>query len=148
VGPSPNTMERYHQGFLAPISRRSTLLEAQDHTPDLYTLNLYQDAEKHKIADHWMPEQIEDYFDAIAPFNDQLVQAKFWWILEVWPIKVRIQNKENDAWVKKVRMNLGRYRVVQEEEPKLHWTVQQRMLETGYKPQVRMGRGAAWRFVV
>jgi hypothetical protein len=47
-----------------------------------------------------------------------------------------------------VRMNLGRYRVVQEEEPKLHWTVQQRMLETGYKPQVRMGRGAAWRFVV
>lgn len=148
VGPSPNTMERYHQGALAPLSRRSTLLEAQDEKADIYTLNLYQDAEKRKIAEHWMPEQIEDYFDAIAPFNDQLVQAKFWWVLEVWPIKVRIQNKDDDAWAKKVRMNLGRYRVVQEAEPKLHWTVEQRMLETGYKPQVRMGRNAAWRFVV
>ncbi|KAI4852515.1 hypothetical protein E4T44_01430 [Aureobasidium sp. EXF-8845] len=148
VGPSPNTMERYHQGTLAPLPRRSTLLEAHGDRHDLYTLNIHQDTEKLKLANHWTPEQIEDYFDAIAPFNDQLVQAKFWWILEVWPIKVRIQNKDDDAWVKKVRMNLGRYRGVQEEEPKLHWTVQQRMMETGYKPQVRIGRGAAWRFVV
>jgi len=148
VGPSPNTMERYHQGSLAPISRRSTLLEAADEKSDLYTLNLPSITQNPDSASHWMPEQIEDYFDAIAPLNDQLIQAKFWWILEVWPIKVRIQEKENDAWVKKVRMNLGRYRVVQETEPQLHWTVQQRMVETGYKPQVRMGRGAAWRFVV
>ncbi|KAI4716939.1 hypothetical protein E4T48_06872 [Aureobasidium sp. EXF-10727] len=150
VGPSPNTMEKYHQGELAPISRRSTLLEAQDtdHRDGLYNLNLYQDRERHKIVDHWMPEQIEDYFDAITPFNDQLVQAKFWWILELWPIKVRFQSKDEDTWIKKVRMNMGRYRAVQEPEPNLHWTVQQRMLDTGYKPQVRLGRNAAWRFVV
>ncbi|KAG9605802.1 hypothetical protein KCU84_g6463, partial [Aureobasidium melanogenum] len=150
VGPSPNTMEKYHQGELAPISRRSTLLEAQDsnHKDGLYNLNLYEDIEKRKRSEHWMPEQIEDYFDAIAPINDQLVQAKFWWILELWPIKVRFQSKHEDTWIKKVRMNLGRYRAVQEPEPNLHWTVQQRMLDTGYKPQVRLGRGAAWRFVV
>ena len=148
VGPSPKTMEKYQQGSLAPLSRRSTLLEAANEKSELYNLNLHQNTSSHKPSEHWMPEQIEDYFDAITPFNDQLSQAKFWWVLEVWPIKVRLQNKDDDAWVKKVRMNLGRYRVVQEQEPNLHWTVQQRIEETGYKPQVRMGRNAAWRFVV
>ncbi|THW48985.1 hypothetical protein D6D21_02648 [Aureobasidium pullulans] len=150
VGPSPNTMEKYHQGEIAPISRRSTVLEAQDddHKHGLYNVNLWQDAEKQKIAEHWVPEQMEDCLDAIAPLNDQLVQAKFWWILEVWPIKVRLQPRDSDTWVKKVRMNMGRYRVVQESEPNLHWTVQQRMQDTGYKPQVRLGRNATWRFIV
>jgi hypothetical protein len=63
--------------------------------------------EMHDIADHRMPEQNKDYSDAIAPLNDQLVQAKFWRSLEVWTIKVRIQRKDDDAWVKKVWMKLG-----------------------------------------
>ncbi|KAI5272334.1 hypothetical protein E4T47_04499 [Aureobasidium subglaciale] len=150
MGPSPDTMEKYQKGELAPITRRSTILEAQDddHRNGLLDVNLYQDAEKRKIAEHWMPEQIEDYFDAITRFNDQLVQAKFWWLLEFWPIKVRVQSKDSDSWIKKVSVNRGRYRVVQESEPRLHWTVQQRMQDTGYKPQVRLGRNAAWTFVV
>ncbi|KAF1352435.1 hypothetical protein BDV97DRAFT_293338 [Delphinella strobiligena] len=150
LGPSPRTMERYQSGDIEPISRRSTVLEAVDEKDrnGLYRVNLWQDEEKQKLAEHWVPEQIEDYFDAISPINDQLVQAKGWWVLEVWPIKVRVQPKNSDAWIKKIAMNLGRYRPVQEAEPNLHWTVQQRMIDKGYKTRVRVDRGATWRVVV
>lgn len=150
LGPSPRTMERYESGNIEPISRRSTVLEAVDENDrnGFYRVNLWQDKERQKLAEHWVPEQIEDYFDAISPINDQLVQAKGWWVLEVWPIKVRVQPKNSDTWVKKVAMNLGRYRPVQEPGPNLHWTVQQRMIDKGYKTRVRIDRGATWRVVV
>ncbi|PBP15518.1 hypothetical protein BUE80_DR013712 [Diplocarpon rosae] len=70
-----------------------------------------------------------DHFDALAPLNDQLVLARLWWLLELWPVKVRVQTREKAAWEKKVRMNMGRYRAVRELEPKMHWTVGRRVEE-------------------
>lgn len=95
-----------------------------------------------------VPEQVEDYFDAISPLNDQLVDAKGWWVLECWPIKVRIQPADSDSWVKKVRMNLGRHRPVQETRPNLHWTVQRRVEEMDYQVKARLDKNAHWRVVV
>ncbi|KAK4541310.1 hypothetical protein LTR36_008068 [Oleoguttula mirabilis] len=148
IGPPPSLMEKYEDGTLAPIHRRSTALEpvnAED--PDgLYKIMIWDKTEE-VMADHWVPEQVEDYFDAISPINDQLVVAKGWWVLEVWPIKVKIQHKESGEWIKKVGLNLGRFRAVEDEEPSLHWTVEQRMHATGYKVRIRKDKHAVWRIV-
>lgn len=96
----------------------------------------------------WVPEQVEDYLDAVQPIKDQLELAKSWWVLEIWPIKVRIQPKDSDTWVKKVRMNLGRYRCAQEHAPNVHWTVEERMRAKGYEIKTRKDKNASWHFVV
>ncbi|KIM99414.1 hypothetical protein OIDMADRAFT_167003 [Oidiodendron maius Zn] len=90
-----------------------------------------------------LPEQVEDHFDALQPINDMLKQAKGWWVLEIWPVKVKTQKKANQ-WEKKVAMNLGRFRPVQEIEPKMHWTVKLRMEKTGYKLKNDVAKDATW----
>ncbi|KUJ09694.1 uncharacterized protein LY89DRAFT_711013 [Mollisia scopiformis] len=162
VGPSPKTLELWEKGGLPSLKRRSTVLGLQDsheekqqqsskrRESDLNTLTNSQDTTNPM---HLLPEQVEDYFDALAPMNDQLVLAKPWWILEFWPIKVRIQRDEEDGgyWEKVVRWNLGRYRCVQETDPRMHWTVEMRMgegdKERAYKLRARVDRDASWRSV-
>ncbi|KAF2217779.1 hypothetical protein CERZMDRAFT_30483 [Cercospora zeae-maydis SCOH1-5] len=122
--PPPEMLDRYHKGLLGPIHRRSNLHE------------------------HWTPEQVEDYFDALQKVNDQLVDAKGWWILELWPIKIRRQLKDSDEWVKKIGLNLGTYRAVQDRAPNLHWTVKHRTDQMEYRVRTRMDRKAEWRVVV
>ena len=98
-----------------------------------------------------LDEAHEDYFDAIAPLNDQLVQAKVWWILELaWPIKYRIQDKATGVWRKKVGLNLGRHRTVRELEPKLHWSVRQRerWAPGKYKIKTNLDDAAVWQTVM
>ena len=74
-----------------------------------------------------------------------LAIAKGWWVLEFWPVKVLIERKGSETgWDKVVRMNMGRYRAVREVEPKMHWTVECRMGECGYKVRNRVEKGAVW----
>ena len=159
VGPSPKMMEKYESSTLAPLKKRSTHIQT---IPEEKELKDKRESEVHgtKFADEvpedeitepegeWTPEQVEDYFDAMAPVNDQLVQAKGWWILEAWPIKVRIQREGEDEWEKKVSINRGRYRPVQDLEPNVHWTVRQKMRDQGYKMRTRNDRNAVWTTVV
>lgn len=92
-----------------------------------------------------LPEQVEDHFDARSPLNDMLAIAKGWWLLELWPVKVFVERKESvTGWEKVVRMNMGRYRAIREIEPKMHWTVQCRMEECGYKVRNKVDENAAW----
>jgi hypothetical protein len=150
VRPPPTLMDKYESETLGPIARRSSALESLRH-----------DTESEKSIEKptngvvdwsrlegWTPEQVEDYFDSRARINDILEKTKLWWILEIWPVKVRLQRKDNDEWIKKVRMNLGRYRGIPDEEPNLHWTVRQRMDDMGYQIKARIGRNAVWRTVV
>ncbi|GAB7353312.1 hypothetical protein MBLNU459_g3810t1 [Dothideomycetes sp. NU459] len=150
VGPGPKILEKYEKGEIGPISRRSTVLHAvNEHDREgAYNIKIWQDDEKKIPAENWVPEQIEDYFDSLSPINDQLVQAKGWWILEVWPVKIRVLPKNSDVWVKKVAMNLGRYRPVQETDPNLHWTVQQRIYDQRYKIRTHVTTSTAWQIVV
>ena len=158
VGPSPTAMEHYEAGSLPPIWRRSTALKA-----DQKNKQKKKDAQKQKkgtaeqeiffhtdpstdaegLSLELLPEQVEDHFDALQPINDMLKQAKGWWVLEVWPVKVKIQ-KKTDQWEKKLAMNLGRFRPVQETEPKMHWTVKLRMEKAGYKLKNDISKNAAW----
>jgi hypothetical protein len=159
VGPSPKMMEKYEAGDLVPIQRRSSHIRT---LPDEKEMNQKREQEKSgiKFSDKdqkedytepegdWIPEQVEDYFDAMAPLNDQLVDAKGWWILEFWPIKIKIQREGEDEWEKKVSVNRGRYRPVQDLDPNVHWTVRQRMRDKGYKMQTRNDRNSVWTTVV
>ncbi|CZR66487.1 uncharacterized protein PAC_16388 [Phialocephala subalpina] len=111
-----------------------------------------------------LPEQVEDHFDSLAGINDQLVLAKGWWILEFWPVKIRVLKEksrnhdenggvnggggngqgEEKVWEKKVGMNLGKYRAVMEEEPMMHWTVEMRIHEGAYKIKNRTDGESVW----
>lgn len=144
VEPSPNMMEKYEVGQLVPIGRRSSHIQL---IPDEKDLNVKRKKERSGIEftaacpedeynnpkEDWVPEQVKDYFDAMAPLNDQLVDAKGWWVLELWPVKVKTQRNREDEWEKKISFNRGRYRPVQDLEPNVHWTVKQRMRDTDYK---------------
>lgn len=146
----PSTLrERFEKGTIPPITERSSLLSPVD-AHDLqgsYELHTMKNNNE-DLADAWVPEQVEDYLDAVQPIKDQLELARTWWILEVTPIKVRVQPKNSDVWVKKIRPNLGRYRPVQGQRPVLHWTVEERMRSAGYKMKARIERGAEWQIVV
>ncbi|SZF01209.1 unnamed protein product [Blumeria hordei] len=136
VGPSPDHMNKYAVGGFPPIQRRPALM------------GIELDEEGTKLSpDDLLPEQTEDYFDALAPINDQLKLARMWWLLEFWPVKIRIQNEASDGWKKVVRLNLGSHRAVRELEPKMHWTVEQRIIEKGYKMHSNVDRNAIWKVV-
>ncbi|EPQ62323.1 BgtA-20863 [Blumeria graminis f. sp. tritici] len=136
VGPSPDHMNKYAEGGFPPLQRR----------PALMGIELDEEGTKLSPGD-LLPEQTEDYFDALAPINDQLKLARMWWLLEFWPVKIRIQNEASDGWKKVVRLNLGSHRAVRELEPKMHWTVEQRIIEKGYKMHSNVDRNAIWKVV-
>ncbi|KXT01627.1 hypothetical protein AC578_8024 [Pseudocercospora eumusae] len=146
--PPPDIAERHKKGELGPIERRASVLEPvkKDEPMGMHHVNLYDDKEKRKLSQNWIPEQIEDYFDGISDINDQLKVGKSWWILEFWPVKVRFW--KNEEWVKKVTLNRGRHRCAQEAKPNLHWTVEQRMHVLGYENKVRTDGKSVWTTVV
>lgn len=138
VGPSPAVLELAKHADLPALHRRPAALKHFTAHGDLDYPASAGEADL-------LPEQVEDYFDALAPMNDQLVQARGWWLGELWPVKIRVQNLRSDDWTKRLTMNLGRYRAVQDLEPVMHWTVRQRMEEAGYKVKNRCHRRAVWR---
>ncbi|KAL3426797.1 sporulation associated protein [Phlyctema vagabunda] len=156
VGPSPGMVEQYEAGALPPLRRRSTALgvdpiirrksEAGTLVETMQSDN-FNAAEKRRLEAELLPERVEDHFDAIAPINDQLEIAKAWWVLEFWPVKVRIQKKGSSEWEKVVRLNMGRFRAIREIEPKMHWSVQARMTEKRYEMRNRVDTNAIWQTV-
>jgi hypothetical protein len=137
VGPPPALIEKFHNGTLPPMKQRSTFLNIND--------DIIDDAPTKEELRYLLPsESTEDFFDAQARINDQLVDAKGWWVLEFWPVKVRVVAKGGEGWEKKVRTNLGRYRAVRESEPKMHWTVRHMMDEGKYNLRARVDHTTNW----
>jgi uncharacterized protein (DUF2235 family) len=154
VGPSPNMVEQYTSCALLPITRRSTTLELDEEKEKNLGSgekkgmeDAREEQARRRLQAGLLPEQAEDYFDAIARINDQLVDAKGWWLLEFWPIKLRVQ-KEPGLWVKVLRMNMGRYRAIREEEPKMHWTVETRMMEQKYRVRNPVDNNTIWQVAI
>ncbi|KAF2663782.1 hypothetical protein BT63DRAFT_444260 [Microthyrium microscopicum] len=139
VGPPPALLEKYKKGSLAPLWRRATFLpigRKEDRIKDAPTAEDLQ---------YILPsESTENHFDAEATCNDQLKIAHGWWVLEFWPIKVRILAQDGETWVKKVRWNLGRYRPIRESEPNVHWTVNHMIAEGKYKIRCRGDKNVVW----
>jgi len=156
VGPSPNAMEQYETGELPPIERRSSALKASQKERERKTESWGEKqgtlfpavslTASEKFLLELLPEQVEDHFDALQPVNDMLVRTKGWWILEFWPVKMKVLTN-SDQWEKKWRMNLGRFRPVREIEPKIHWTVKLRMERADYKLKNDTSKNATWNVI-
>lgn len=151
VGPSPIMVGQYEEKKLPPLRRRSTALgltkdydDAYDEKREIVIEDIMNESERLQYQADLLPEHVEDHFDAMAGINDQLELRKAWWILEFWPVKVRVQKKHTEEWEKVVRLNLGRFRAIREEEPKMHWTVQMRMNDKAYKIRNKLGISAIW----
>ncbi|KAI1298085.1 hypothetical protein F5Y03DRAFT_368693 [Xylaria venustula] len=143
AGPSPRLMTKYHKKILAPVQRRSTFLPIG---PEGYTID---DAPTREDLNYILPsESDENHFDALQPPNDQLKQARGWWILELWPVKIRVLSKDKEGWEKKVRLNLGRYRGIRNSRPNMHWTVQKMIDEGKYELKTRQTNGTKWHEIV
>jgi hypothetical protein len=140
VGPSPRMLEVYEKKQLPSLEKRSAALGAEAQTTGRPLVGEEIDI---------LPEQVEDHFDGLASINDQLVQARGWWVLEFWPVTIRVLRKlkEGAKWEKIVGMNLGRHRAIRELEPKMHWTVQMRMNEKKYKIKNRVDPNISWNVV-
>ena len=152
VGPSPDLFEQYEAGALPPLRRRSTALGVDrdkkvqsegEGEKEIIPNRVFKELEKRRSKVDLLPEHVEDHFDAMAPINDQLKQAKGWWILEFWPVKLHVLTK-SEQWKKVVGMNLGRYRPIRETEPQMHWTVQMRMDDKAYKIRNRVDKNVLW----
>lgn len=141
-GPPPSVLEKFDSKLPPREVRRSKLkstpVEGSDE--DMYHL-------AHPTDDDWTPEQIEDYYDAMSPMNDQLLQAPNWWILEFWPVQIKMPRAPGEVDII-VGMNFGRYRAAEEAEPLMHWTVRHRMTELGYSMGVRTAPQVTWTEVV
>ncbi|PPQ95701.1 hypothetical protein CVT26_008382 [Gymnopilus dilepis] len=84
-------------------------------------------------------EEEADRKDALAPIYDQLKLNKFWWILELIPMKFRSQHAEHASWTTRVHWNLGRGRSVAAQKAgiRVHRTVRTRLEAEGerYEPR-------------
>lgn len=146
-GPPPALVERYEKNRVPPLRFRRALLSIGDDTVDASDPFFTTPSARESRHLALLSEDTENHFDALSPVNDQLEQAKGWWILEFWPIKIRILAKTSDEWEKKIRWNLGRYRAVRESEPNLHWTVQHMVDEGKYEVKGRVQGGTIWTVV-
>ncbi|KAK5086244.1 hypothetical protein LTR70_000030 [Exophiala xenobiotica] len=141
-GPPPSFLEKYEDDLPPRSIRRSKLvpIKRQEKGEHFYHL-------KGRADEDWTPEQLEDFYDAMSPLNDQLVQAPSWWLLELWPVRYKVPIGLGEVSTR-LGMNLGRYRGVDDYEPNVHWTVLHRVEHMGYKIQARTYANTTWRTVV
>ncbi|CAE6457189.1 unnamed protein product [Rhizoctonia solani] len=82
----------------------------------------------------------EDAKDALEPIYDQLSLAKWWWFLELLPMKKRYQ-RHDKSWSTWFSVNYGGPRVIHGQKRfgiLVHRTVQYRMQQLGYKPRAEI----------
>lgn len=141
-GPSPSYLEKFEKDLPPRWIRREKLVPCHEDEKGkkMYHLKSHTDED-------WTPEQVEDFYDAMSPLNDQLVEAPSWWILEAWPVEYKVPIAPGKV-ITRVGMNMGQYRGVDDFEPNLHWTVRHREEHTDYKIRARTAPHTKWRIVV
>lgn len=161
-GPPPSALDGYDEDQLPTMTERRNSVRRRMALNELYDSSLVSSKSSNTLpslktssaassASQWypagvLPESHEDYFDSLADINDQLEQAKFWWILELWPVKYRVK-KAYGQWTKKTGPNMGRYRTIRTQRPNVHWTVVQRQENAGYKIKCELEDGCSWNVV-
>jgi uncharacterized protein (DUF2235 family) len=137
-GPPPSFLDKFESGLPSREGRGLSLrpVSPVPTATDNASENKASATSKHRSEklyawhgpghQNWTPEQVEDFYDAMAPINDQLIQAPKWWILEAWPVQYKVPGLEPGTVELRTGMNLGRYRGVEDREPNLHWTVRMR----------------------
>jgi uncharacterized protein (DUF2235 family) len=142
VGPPPSLVAKKEAGLLAELKRRSTFLRIGEED------DMIEDAPTAEDLQYVLPsESTESFFDCTAQVNDQLVDAKGWWVLEYWPIKYRVLAKDG-CWEKVVGLNRGRHRAIRDTAPMMHWTVKYMIDEGNYVVKARVDKkNTTWQLV-
>jgi uncharacterized protein (DUF2235 family) len=126
-------------------------LRAAAHKAEATEATLTDEAQASPLAaSTFQSEEDEELADAISPIYDRLKLSKSWWILEVLPLRHRVQDRIDMTWKYYWSMNLGRPRRVPEpvsaserdEKVHVHRSVRTRMeaegLEGGpYTPRAK-----------
>jgi len=87
------------------------------HFADVDDIKIHKTEEEHELL------------DAMSPIYDQLSLARFWWGLEILPVKQHYQ-KSNNTWGRYLGWNLGRGRFIPGQTKKVvrvHRSVKMRM---------------------
>jgi hypothetical protein len=96
----------------------------------------------------FIPEDHEDYFDALSPIHDQLKNASPWWILEFLPFRCKVKTSDGRGWRKKTGCNRGRHRAICDLEPSMHWTVAERERVQRYSIKCQTDTDVQWKIVI
>ncbi|KAG7088030.1 hypothetical protein E1B28_012066 [Marasmius oreades] len=100
-------------------------------------------SEKGSTSDNGVAES--DRQDAVTPLHDQLKLKGgniLWWILEIIPLDYSWQDAKG-VWHSTFKANLGKGRKIEDEHPKFHTTVMERMKTESlkYRPNAIWQRG-------
>lgn len=127
--PAPITLINPHKHIATTLFSSPTAGDGDPHEP-------------------FVSEEHEDLVDALCPVYDQLAIAKWWWALEVLPMRERVQGLDG-KWEKHTVMNWGRPRTRPHQKKrgiKIHRSVKLRMdaKELAYSPQLQLMVEPEW----
>lgn len=120
-----------------PVLKRPPALEIPPNTyiqpiprPEKLTIHRYEEkVREHANAEAGLSEQEIDLKDALSPKWDQLRLSRWWWILELLPLRHRFQ-KDDKSWTSYLGFNVGKGRHIPKQKKhgvKVHRTVKTRM---------------------
>jgi len=123
---------------LEPFPSTVAELRASAHKAEATEATLTDDAQVEAIAaSTFQTEEDEELADAISPIYDELKLSRAWWILEILPIRHRVQDRKDMSWKRYWSINWGRPREVPEpvgemdEKIHVHRSVKTRMEAEG-----------------
>lgn len=100
---------------LKPLPSTVAELRASAHKSEASEATLTDEAQASPLAaSTFQSEEDEELADAISPIYDQLKLAPAWWILEILPMRHRVQDLRDLLWKRYWSMNLGGPRRVPE----------------------------------
>ncbi|KAK7037246.1 hypothetical protein VNI00_011237 [Paramarasmius palmivorus] len=114
----------------------------------IVTIPTVQDPQKPGLVQTRLDDGLDDNErrldkeDSSMPLDDELKKNPLWWILEIIPFTYYWQDKDG-RWHKTWGPNWGRGRKIEDDKPKFHITVQERMNNTSlnYKPNAIWKQG-------
>ena len=102
IGLDPETLDPFvtpRSEPLKPSSSTITELRGSAHKAEATEATLTDEAQASPIAaSSFQAEEDEELADAISPVYDQLKLSWAWWILEIIPLRHRVQDRKDMSW--------------------------------------------------
>jgi len=111
IGLDPDTLYPFVTPRPAALKAEESVvsrLKASAHNAEPTDATLTDEVQTSSTAaSTFKSEEDEELVDALCPIYDELKLSKTWWILELIPLKHRVQTRHDTAWHTYWRMNLG-----------------------------------------
>jgi hypothetical protein len=102
IGLDPDTLDPFVTPRSKPLEPYPSVvaeLRASAHKAEATGATLTDEAQASPIAaSTFQSEEDEELADAISPIYDELKLARGWWILEILPMRHRVQNRKDTSW--------------------------------------------------